>query len=306
LSGDFLDLSWLWNWITSVIDQIRQFFSNLWSDIQQISNTGQGLFAGLASLGSAIWDAIKSFGDKVRSAFEFIENLGSRIKEGLEKFGEWIYSALGSIPRAIYSGLMWVWNGIVNFGRQAARAIRGALSWIKGLFVEIYTKFKTFISDLRTSVNSWWTSLIVSVRKKLKQSIVATLSITLAWKAAERFMRNPSAKSFAAAIGMPIAGAFIGEILGSVVEALVPIPSTVPLELIPSIAMPDITVPEPSIEEVETPVPLTTVPEVPRPPAIGFGLPYDVDISISAYPSGTTGTSDVKAQISTSIEYTIA
>jgi len=296
-----IDLSWIWDWLTGVVDAINSFFSSIWSQIQDITNTGQGLFAGLSALGSMLWDGIRSFADAFSNFAQQVYNFGEWIYKGFKEGLEYIFYALGNIGNAIYSGLQWLWNGIYWAVRQMVFFIAGAVNWLASTLGSISATFTSWIEGIRNSVNTWWTNLILAFRNKLKTTIMADLSITMTWKAFEKAFTEPSIKGFAVAVFSPVLAPIFGQTVASMVDALVPSPSTTTFELIPPITVPEITVP--TLE-----VPTVPAPPAPTPvgvPSIGYGLPYDIPIEIKPEVEATTRSTDLEPTIDVSAEATV-
>ncbi len=271
-----LDLSWLWSWFQTVVDAIASWFQSIWDAVQQITNTGQGLFAGLVSLGSSIWQAIVDFGTNVYNAFKTIYDgivwLANQFVEAFKTFGTWIWQTFSAIPGAIWSGLQWLYNGFVWLGQQIAKIFEGVWKFISNAFGAIYNAIVGWIETFRLGINEWFTNLFKVFRVKLKQTIIANVSLTMMWKTMEKAASEPSAKTIIGAIASPFIAVPVSYLIAEVVDALVPNPLTNPIELIPPIKAPSITLPE---VKIETP-PELAYPEKPPTPMIGYGLPYDV------------------------------
>jgi len=244
-----LDLSWLWEALQGVVTAIQDFFAQIWEQVQQISNTGQGLFSGLATLGSALWDAIY-------------------------KFGQWIWQSLSNIPNAIYSAFQWIYNGVIWIGGQISLAIQNVLNFIYNVFGNIYNAIRSWLSGFRDSVNAWFSNLIVGFRAKLKKSIMANISIYGMWKSMEKFIENPSMKTLALAVASPFAFPFLGAMISETIDAMIPTPSTSSIEVMPPIDLPEIAIPTLTIPRE----PYPSAPAMPPTPIIGLGLPYDIEL----------------------------
>jgi len=245
-----VDLSWLWEALQEVVTAIQDFFNQIWSQVQQISNTGQGLFSGLATLGSALWDAIY-------------------------KFGQWIWQSLSNIPNAIYSAFQWIYNGVIWIGGQISLAIQNVLNFIYNVFGNIYNAIRNWLGGFRDSINTWFSNLIVGFRAKLKKSIMANISIYGMWKSMEKLVENPSTKTFMLVAVSPFLFTAMGTVVSETIDAMIPTPSTSNIEVMPPISLPEITIPTLTIPRESYP----SAPTMPPTPVIGLGLPYDIEVS---------------------------
>ena len=297
-----LDLSWIWDWLQSVVDAVNSFFSNIWQQVQNISNTGQGIFSGLTALGSMLWDALTKIGDAFKKIGEALANFGSWFWRGINEGFKWIWQAFASLPQAIHGGLQWVWNGIWWAVRQVVTFFKNAWNWLRDQFQNITSALKSWVEGWRDAVNQWWTNIFKHMRGKLKQSIWVSISIAGTWKAAEGAVRNPSLASIGKAVASAIIAPSIGYLVAELVESMVPSPQTSTFELIPPITVPEIALPSLEVEEVPAPSP----PPAPPAPAIGYGLPYDITLELpEAAVETTTRSSDVELGLpATSVEAT--
>lgn len=97
------------------------------------------------------------------------------------------------------------------------------------------TAVSGFFSGIITTVNAWWTGLITTFRKKIIQTIQADLTITMAWKGAERILQPQSGKDIMYGIFGIAASPLVGYFVGMIVDAVVPLPSAGSYPLVPSI-----------------------------------------------------------------------
>jgi len=271
-----VDLSWIWEWLGSVVDTINSFFQNLWSQIQNISNTGQGLFAGLSAFGSMIWDGIRYLSDKVKDAFNFFVDVGNSIKNAFIEFGKWVWSTFANLPNAIYSALQWIYNGAIWLGSQVSNIFASVYNFFASAIEGISSTFQSWVDGFREAINNWWTNMVIGFRNKLKTTIMTNLSIILMWKGFEKAIESPEIKSIGMAIVTPFLAPIGGSIVAEMIDRIVPKPSTSTYELVPPVTIPTITMPRLEVPTAPYPAP----PEVPPTPAIGYGLPYDVEIEM--------------------------
>jgi len=266
----------LWNWLQGVTTQISNFFSQLWTQAQNIVNTGQGIFLGLSQIGSSIWDALRWVGAQIYNAFAELIKIGEYVYNALRNFGEWIWKTFSNIPNAIYSGLQWIYNGLLWAGKQIMKALERIYNWLVDFWNNIVDNVSSWYEGWRSAVNAWWTNIWLVFRQKLKRAITANIAIPLIWKSAESIKDKGIIKGgatfFASLFIAPIAGYASAEII----DALIPTPSTANFELLPPLSMPKMTPPQLVIPEVEE----KPAPEKVPIPSIGYGLPYDIPLTL--------------------------
>ena len=273
-------MSWsltdFWNWIQGAVYQISNFFSQLWEQAQNILNTGQGIFYGLASIGSAIWDSLRWFADQIYSGFSELVKIGEWVFNSLKNFGEWIWKAFSNLPNAIYSAFEWLYNGIVWAGKQIMKALEGFYNWLIQFWNNLVDNVTAWYEGWRSALNTWWSSIFLTMRNKLKQSIIANVSIPLIWKSAEAIKDKGVLKGSAMFFASLFIGPIAGYISAEVIDALIPKPSTTYFELLPPLTIPKLSPPQLVIEEAEEKLPPEKVPT----PLIGYGLPYDISLTL--------------------------
>ena len=273
-------MSWsiidLWTWLQNAVSYISNFFSQLWSQAQNIVNTGQGLFLGLSQLGSSLWESLRWIGEQVYNAFVELTKIGEWVFNSLKNFGEWIWRAFSNLPNAIYSGLQWLYNGIVWAGKQIMKALEGFYNWLIQFWNNLVDNVTAWYENWRTAVNTWWSNIFLTMRNKLKQSIMANVSIPLIWKSAESIKDKGILKGGITFFASLFIGPIAGYISAEVIDALIPKPSTTYFELLPPLSIPKLSPPSLVIEEAEEKLPPEKVPV----PSIGYGLPYDISLTL--------------------------
>jgi len=273
-------LSWLWNTLNSIVSTLNSWFSTLWEQAQNITNTGQGIFSGLVAFGSQIWDAIlkglDTFGSWLASAYNYIktgiENLGSALatafNSALTFIGQgvaWFGSQLYNLGNWVYNGLVYVYNWIVN---TITGLWNGLVSW----FSNIATGLNNWWASVTSTINNWLPNLLVGFRNKLIQTIQADLTITMAWKGAESFFTAKSFKELGfSLLGMALSP-IVSRLVGVIIDSVIPTPSVAEYPLAPSV--PSISISPPSIS-VETPTP----PSAPSPEVTGVPTGYFTGVS---------------------------
>ncbi len=277
------DLSWLWNTLNSIGQTILSWFQGIWDAVESIVNVGQGIFAGLVAFGSQIWDAITK---GVSVIGEWIYNAFKWIYDGLaywaSKFGEWIYNALSWIG----SGIAWIAQQIYNLGAWIYNSLVYVWNWVVNTIIGIWNNITSWFSGIANAISSWWSSIINGIntwftnllktfRQKFVATITADIAIAGAWKSAERLLHASNVKDIGYGLLGILASPLVGAMVGSIVDAVTPKPSSSPYPLIPDITGLAYT---PPTLEVTPPIEPTmpSVGEPAKPPTAGYGLPYDV------------------------------
>ena len=286
------DLSWLWDTLQGLVTSIQSWFGDIWSAVEQIGNTGQGIFAGLVNFASTLWDAMVRFADLFG---KWISDAFSWIYEGLQywanEFGKWFGYAFSYLQ----NGLQWIASQIYGFGEWIYNGLQFIWNWIVNSITGLYNAIAEFFSGIATAVGDWWnsvisgvnswfTGLLTGIRTKIVNTIMADVSIYFGWKAVERITQMKSAKDGMYGLLGLFSAPVAGYLFGNIVNGLIPTPSTEPMELIPSINPFSYSPPSLSIT---TPTPPTrptapTIPEVPPTPFVG-ALSKDLSVPSLEY-----------------------
>jgi hypothetical protein len=283
------DLSWLWNTLNGIISTIQSWFGSLWTVAQNITNTGQGIFSGLIAFGSQLWDAItKAFdtiGEWFYNAFNWIwqgliglgQTLGGWISTALQWLSsgiQWVANGIWSLGSWIYNGLIFIWNWIVN----TAQAVWGA---IVNFFSGIANAIGSWWGSVVNGINTWFTNLIVGIRNKIVDTIMADVSIYFGWKSIERLTNTSSLKDAGFSILGLVGAPLVGYLFGSIVNGLIPTPSTTPMQLIPEITPFSYSPPSLMISTPTERIPPTQIPYTPStPPVYGYTPVTNVSLSL--------------------------
>ena len=225
---------WFWSGLQAISQNISNFFSSIGDVVQQITNTGQGIFNGLVAFASAIWEGIIKFGESIYKGLEWV---GKQFYDALKSFGEWVYNGLVNaynfiaqgfsyIGSALYSFGNWVYNGILWLGRQLLNILQNIFNWVIDRVVDFIGMIKTWWDTVARAFNTWLSNLIVDVRRKIKQMIVANVTLYFSWKALNRIERLESLRDIGKVFLGVALSPLAGYLLGSIVESFVPTPST--------------------------------------------------------------------------------
>jgi len=233
----------LWSAIQQVTSNIINFFTGIQDAVNQIVNTGQGIFAGLSSIGSFIWKAITDFGNWLYQGLlgfaEWIYNgvkwIADRIWEALQNAYNWLASGITWVGNQIYAFGNWLYNGIVWLWNTVVNIVVSAFNWIMERLKDIWEVLGSWYAGIVDYVNAWYSNLMVAFRRKLALMIMTDLSIYGIWKSMENMAQARSFEEIPLTFGKALAMPFLGYIMASIVESLVPVPSTKSIELVPKI-----------------------------------------------------------------------
>jgi len=291
------------------VGSTNTWFTDLWTSTTQIVNTGQGIFAGLVAFGSQLWDAIikglSALGTWIGTAFKWMRdglrdlgtNLGAWIGKAFEVVGaaiSWVAQQIYNFGHWLYNSLKFVWNWLIN-------AMLGIWEGIKDFFAGVATALKNWWGTVTTTVNTWWTNAIKGFRNKMRDIILANITIMGVWKSMEKIWNAKSTKDYAfgmiGIIASPIAGHFAGRIIDSVI----PVPTTTVFPLIPTIEGFEYTPPSITIETPTEPAYPTTPPE--SPPLYPYTPAYEyIGYILSDYDQKWIGGQDKDVEITTDYE----
>ena len=282
------DLSWLWEVLKSIVDTIKDWFSKIWEQAQNITNTGQGLFAGLSAFGSALWDAIVSFGEMISGGFLYAFD---KIKKGLENFGSYIWGAflnglqaigagLGWIANQFYGFGQWLYNGISWVAKVVGNVIAGIVDWFGTVLSDLLNTLGSWYENVRNGINQWFTGIFTGIRSKLKHSIIASLTITVSYKSLEGLHDAKGWFDYLKVVVNPVLGYLGSYFIAELIDKLIPTPSTSVFEVCPPIAIPSYTPPKYSYTLPPEPVPPETPPA--PPPIYAYYPVIDVEVEVKS------------------------
>jgi len=309
------DLSWLWDLLNTIVDTMQSWFTSLFSVATNIVNTGQGLFMGLVSLGSQLWDAflkgVDAFGEWLFNAFKWIYD---GITYWANVFGQWFSNAMAWIG----SGVSWLAQQVYNMGMWFYNIGVFIWNWIVNTATALWSSLVTWFSGVASAISSWWTSVIGGIntwftnllktfRQKIVTTIMADITIAGAWKGAERVLAPKKMSDIGYGLVGVVASPIIGRLVGEIVNAVVPLPSTSTYPLIPEIGAFAYTPPSLEITRPTEPTP-PSVGAPPTPPAVGVGLPYDVTLKVwqkPTYDYTTVATSETLTMPTLEYEYEV-
>jgi hypothetical protein len=114
-------------------------------------------------------------------------------------------------------------------------ALKGIWNAIASFFSGVATAISNWWGGVVDTVNSYITNLLMGIRRKLMQVIVADVSIYFGWESIKKFIASDSIKGMGMGVLGMIASPFVGYLFASIIEALVSPPSEGTLQVIPSV-----------------------------------------------------------------------
>jgi len=212
-------------------------------DIQSALQNAWNWFTGI---GASVSDALSGIGAWIYQSIVYLSNIfGQWISSGLS----WIGSGVAWLGQQLYNFGQWLWNGLIWLGNAIVNAFKAVFEWIYGIATNAFNTFLSWAGGFVNFFNTWITNLILRFRNKLKHLIAYNITMAGIEKTVSSFFTEPSLKKLGGFIIAPIAGAFVAEII----DKLIPIPSTEPLQIFPWFTAPAISVTPIAIPEIPTP-----------------------------------------------------
>jgi len=258
--------------INAIINVWQSIVQALGGNLSQISNTGQGVFAGIIGFGQVLQGVIKYWTDNFTQA---LNQLLKPLRDAINTLGGWLYSALQPlwiafenavthIGNQIYNIGQWLWNSAQYIISVAWDILQDIWNAIMTIFEAVASSVWNWVNSVGNTINLWWTNLMKGFRAKLKETIVADLTVTIMWKQFEKIGEDFSLRQLGKALLTPIAVYTLTSIVVNMLDAMIPTPSTNPVTLIPTL---------PSLS-VSLPRWTTNVRTPPPNPILNIGVKY--------------------------------
>lgn len=266
-----IDFSWLITALQNIAGNINSFFSSIWGSIEQIVNVGQGIFAGLANFGGWIYQGLV---DSFNWIWKGLSDFGNSVLEGFINIANGIYNAFSWIGTQVFNFGQWLWSGIQGFANMVVNGFIYVMNAVYDFLVTASNTIWTFIVGFKTSVDQWWGNMMVSIRSKLKQSIMFSVTTDIAWKSAQsipsKLMSSRSigemGTGFIGALGGLIVAPFAGYIMSEMLDVLIPTPTSTIYKVAPDFGEFSLTAPS-----LEAQAPMPPSPSSPGELVVGFG-----------------------------------
>jgi hypothetical protein len=228
----------IWNLLNNAISAINQFFSDLASIFAPITNTGQGIVAGLTSFGSFLWDGLTKFADSIKVLWTPLIPTLNDFNNFINNLGNLLYNALTNIANAIFRFNEWIFNSIIWLGLQIVNVFEDIINYFMSLLTSVWNQLNTWFSEISAITNAWFTDLALRFRRKIQQLLVVESAYFAFERSFKKFVEEPSAKGLVRIAVMPIVGAIGGSLMATFLDALTPNPFTTPLTILPALKLP--------------------------------------------------------------------
>jgi len=230
----------IWNLLNQAISVINQFFSDLASIFGNISNTGQGIVAGLTSFGSFIWDGLVKFADAIKILWTPLIPTLDDFNTFINNLGNLVYNAFTNIANAIFRFNEWIFNGLVWLGLQIVNVFEDTINYFMALLTSVWNQLNTWFSEISAITNAWFTDLALRYRRKIQQLLVIEPAYFAFEHSFKKFVDEPNTKGLLRIVVTPILGAIGGSLMATFLDSLTPNPRTTPITILPALRLPTI------------------------------------------------------------------
>jgi len=228
----------IWNLLNQAISVINQFFSDLASIFGNISNTGQGIVAGLTSFGSFLWDGLTKFADSIKVLWTPLIPTLNDFNNFINNLGNLLYNAFTNIADAIFRFNEWIFNGLVWLGLQIVNVFEDVINYFMSLLTSLWNQLNAWFSEISATTNAWFTDLALRFRRKIQQLLVTEPAYYAFEHSFKKFVDEPSVKGLVRIVVTPIIGAIGGSLMATFLDSLTPNPFTTPLTILPALRLP--------------------------------------------------------------------
>jgi hypothetical protein len=230
----------IWNLLNQAISVINQFFSDLANIFGDISNTGQGIVAGLTSFGSFLWDGLTKFADAIKILWTPLIPTLNDFNNFINNLGNLLYNAFTNIADAIFRFNEWIFNGLVWLGLQIVNVFEDIINYFMSLLTSVWNQLNAWFSEISAITNAWFTDQALRFRRKIQQLLVVEPAYYAFEHSFKKFVKEPSAKGLVRVAVMPILGAIGGSLMATFLNSITPNPYTTPLTILPALKLPTI------------------------------------------------------------------
>jgi len=264
-----IDFSWLITALNNIATNINAFFQSIWTQVQNIINTGQGIFAGLVNFGGWLYQGLVDAFTRIYSGLTWF---GDQLRGGLEWIGTQLANAYNFIASNLFSFGQWLWAGIQGFANMVVNGIIYMANSIWGFLVNSWTTIYTAITSYKTAIDTWWGGLMTAFRNKMKASLMFSVTTYIAWNSAMKIPEAKSLTDIAYGLGGILLSPFPAYLISEMIDVLIPTPTTTTFKVTPDFGAIDITPP-------------TLAPYAPIPPTPEAPISLGVGVGITVTPS---------------------
>ena len=141
---------------------------------------------------------------------------------GLQAIG----AGLGWIASQFYGFGQWLYNGFSWVAKVVGNVIAGIVDWFGSVLSGLLNTLGSWYENLRTGINQWFTGIFTGVRRKLKHSIIASLTITVSYKSLEGLQQARGWFDYLKVLVNPVIGYLGSYFIAEMIDKLIPTPST--------------------------------------------------------------------------------
>jgi hypothetical protein len=228
----------IWNLLNNAVSAINQFFNDLANIFTPITNTGQGIVAGLTSFGSFLWDGLNKFADAIKVLWTPLIPTLEDFNNFINNLGNLLYNAFTNIADAIFRFNEWIFNGLVWIGLQIVNVFEDIINYFMSLLTSVWNQLNTWFSEISTITNAWFTDFALRFRRKIQLLLVTEPAYYAFEHSFKKFVDEPSLKGLARIVVTPILGAIGGSLMATFLDSLTPNPFTTPLTILPALRLP--------------------------------------------------------------------
>lgn len=284
-----IDFSWLITALQNIAANIGAFFEGIWGQVQNIVNTGQGIFSGLVNFGGWLYQGLVD-------AFTWIWKGLSVVGDAFKWIGDRFRDAWNYLSDNIFKVGQWLWSGIQGFANQVVNGANFIAVSINSFFIEIWNNIYDSVISYKSAIDAWWAGIMITIRGKMKQSIVFSVTSYVAWNSMTRIPQAKSLSDLLYGLGGILLAPIPAVLISEMIDVLVPIPSTTTFKITPDLGALKATPPTyaPVVPAPPSPEAIPTYPYTPV-------CDYTATIE-TTYVHGYMGGRDVETSIATEYE----
>jgi len=228
----------IWQLLNDALNAINSFFSDLANVFADISNTGQGILAGLTAFGSFIWDGLTKLADALKFLWTPLIPSLDDIAKFFNDLASSIYTSLTNIANSIFRFNEWIYNGVVWMGQQIVSLFEDVINYFMGLLMSVWNQLNTWFSDLSNTTNAWFTDFALGFRRKLQLLLIIEPAYLGFERAFRKFVDDPNGTRLRNVIVAPLVGALAGGLMSIFLDSITPNPNTKPVTILPALRLP--------------------------------------------------------------------
>lgn len=209
--GNYLHTAW--NTFSSYVKGAWDYFS------QNLYNFGHWLWNGLQWVGGYVWGGLSYLG-------QCIHNFGQWIWNSLCWAGSQLVNGFNWIGRQVYNIGHWLWNGVKYVLDGIINLITNAFNTVYDWILDGVHKILGWWGSLVGSANSWYQSIISTIRDKIYHIVFNDVLVTLGYKCYEKIPKAKSLRDVGFALGGIFMSPVIAHLVATLFDKVIPKPSS--------------------------------------------------------------------------------